>query len=237
MIEADKQRQSVEAAKAEQKRLATLEAARIQQEAETAKAAQEQASGDACDRAAANPTDARKPSEVDGVEYNDLKRTARSAQVICAGAIRSFPTEQRYKYNWARATEFIDAKQAAEAYKSLTQSRYAAAYDNYGGILLGDNRLQDAIRQYDAGVKAGDPSAMASVAWLIKQNRYTVANPAKVRLDLLTSAAKAGHRGAQATLEGERVEQEAQAAQKQRELQMQQNMFNIIGGVMRGVAR
>jgi len=60
-------------------------------------------SGVMCDQAAANPNDRRKPSNIPGVSYDDLKGNAAEALDICQVAMDAFPDELRYQYEYARA--------------------------------------------------------------------------------------------------------------------------------------
>jgi hypothetical protein len=230
---AQRQREIAEA----QKAAAAAEAQKQHESAEAERAAAEAQAGELCDQAAANPTDGRRPSSVPGVEYFDLKPNAKAAVEVCAQAVRRYPGELRYKYNLARALEFVNPGQALALDAELAQARYVAAYDNYGGLLLRERNLPAAIRQYEIGVRLGDPSAMVSIAYLIYKNQYHVSDPDRVRRTLLTKAAQAGHKGAQDTLERERAEFEEKAAQRQTQQQQQQMMMQLFGTVLRGVAR
>ena len=97
--------------------------------------------------------------------------------------------------------------------------------------------LPAAIQQYEIGVRLGDPSAMVSLAFLIKKNLHHVADPSRTRLTLLSKASQAGHKGAQEMLEREQGEINAQNERRQTEREQQQMMLNLFGAVLRGVAR
>ncbi len=232
-----KQEAADAAAKAQQE--AANKAAQAQQQAaaatqaETDKQSQLQNAGDNCDKAAANPTDKNRPSSFPGVEYRDLRDTAKSAADACAMAATEHPDEPRYRYNWARALEFIDPQQAISVYAGLVQQNYAAAYDSYAGLVWHRQRnLRAAIELYATGARLGDPSAMVSLAYLIQHNLYHVSDPLQTRSALLTAAAQAGDQHAQDLLD--QLQQEVQGQQNRQE--QQQMMMNMFGAMVRGVA-
>jgi hypothetical protein len=235
---AEKRRQAAEqAAKTEKERLAAQEAERKRREEEDARQLALQQSGENCDRAAANPTDSKRPASVAGVEYNDLKSHAKEAAEACDRAAKMHPAEARYRYNRARALEFINPQQAINLHVSLTKEGYAAAHDNLGGLFWKERKdLQGAIKEYEAGVKLGDPSAMVSLAWLIKNNLYSIADPVSARFALLTKAAQAGHKTAQDMLSKEQQELQLRAYQQQNQQMQQQMMFNMFNTVLRNMA-
>ena len=236
----DRKRREVEtAARIERQRLATEAAAvKAQEEADRlkrereAQVALEQQSGDECDRVAANPTDARRPSAVDGVEYNDLKTNPQQAIAACLLATRKFASEPRYKYQLARALENSDPKRALLIYQDLARQNYAAAFDNWGGILLRENKdIEGAKRLYAKGVQMGDPGAMVSVAYLIKRGYYQTPNadPEAVRFNLLSRAAEKGHRVAREMLESEHAAYQQKLQDQQNQQQAQRMMLNFFG--------
>lgn len=192
--------------------------------------------GELCDQAAGNPTDPKRPSSIPGVEYQDLKRNPQPAVEICTLAVQKFPQEPRYRYNLGRAFEFVDPQQSLKLYAELARQKYVAVFDNYGGVIWREkDDLPTAIRQYEIGVQLGDPSAMVSLAWLIKKNRYQISDPVRTRWALLVRASQAGHKVAQETLEREQPEFEAQAIQQQNQQQQQQMMMNLFQGLLRGI--
>jgi tetratricopeptide (TPR) repeat protein len=197
-----------------------------------------QQAGENCDRAAANPTDGRRPSTVPGVEYSDLKANAQSAADTCALAVRMHPEEPRYRYNSARALENINPQQAINIYAELVKQNYVAAYDNFAGVIWRERKdLPGAIKLWETGVRAGDPGAMVSLAYLIKRNLYQVPDPVATRQALLTKAAQAGHRGAQDMLDQDQQEFQAHVYQQQNQQAQQQMMLNLFGPVVRGMVR
>jgi hypothetical protein len=218
----------------EQQQAAALETQRVQAQ----KAVSEQQAGDDCDSKAANPNDARKPSNFPGVEYNDLKVNARAAADACALAVKVYPGEPRFRYNWARALEFINPQQSINIYVDLTKQQYPAAFDNFGGVILRERKdIVGAVKQYEAGAKLGDSGAMVSLAYLIRHNLYQVTDPENTRYVLLTRAAKSGNRGALEMLDKEKEESSALAYRQQSEKAQQQMMMNLFGGIVRGIAR
>ena len=217
---------------------AAADAESLRQQAEARKAAEEQQAGELCDQAAANPTDPRKPSSVPGVEYHDLEANAQAAAEICAKAVQKFPDEPRYKYNWARALEFVNPAQSLRIYADLAQQKYVAAFDNYGGVLWREKKnLPAAIKQYQIGVRLGDSSAMVSMAYLIRKNLYHVPDPDGTIVALLTRAAQLGNKSAQDMLDRENEQLEQRNIQRQTQQQQEQMMLNLFGTVLRGMAR
>lgn len=239
------QQEAARVAETERKRISDQEALQQTQEAEAtrqreqaAKAEMEQQAGDRCDRTAANPTDAQKPSDIPGVEYNDLKLNPQAAIDACSQAVKVFPTELRFRYELARALEFTNPQRAINIYVMLVKNNYVAAHDNFGGVLLRERKdLHGAIKEYETGVRLGDPSAMLSLAYLIKHNLYSVANPDAMRHALLVKAAQAGVAGAQDALDKEQQEAQARSVQQQSEEEQQRMMMEVFGGIVRGFAR
>ena len=221
----------------EAERLRQVEEARRATE-DAQRAAEEQRAGDLCDQDAANPTDPRRPSAVAGVEYQDLKLNAQAAADVCAIAVQKYPDEPRYKYNLARALEFLNPEKALNLYAALARQKYVAAFDNYAGVIWREDKdLPTAIQQWQIGVRLGDPSAMVSLAYLIKKNLYHVTDPAGTRLALLTKASQLGHKGAQEMLEREQEQMDRQTEQRQTEQQQQQQMLNLFGTILGGIRR
>ena len=147
---------------ARKEREARERAERIEREQQQALAKQQQEAqaGIQCDQAAANPTDSRKPSDLPGVRYEDLKEGAAQAVEICRFAVEKFPQELRYKYQLARAIEINEPNKAIPIYKQLTNLNYAAAFDNLGSIYLRKQNYASAISVFKAGVRANDPDSM-----------------------------------------------------------------------------
>ena len=119
----------------------------------------ERQAGSSCDQVAANPADPRKPSEVPGVRYEELKEAAARALEICRIAMESFPSELRYTYQYARALGFSEPEKAIVIYRKLTRQSYPAAFDNLGSLLLqrkDRKSFNEAINVFKEGVRIGD---------------------------------------------------------------------------------
>jgi len=191
-----------------------------------------------CDQMAANPSDVRKPGDVAGVPYNDLKTNAEAAADTCALAMKVNPEELRYRYQYARALEIDDPKKALKIHEQLIHDGYLASYDNAGSILIGTYKnIPEAIKYFNEGVRRGDPDSMVSLASLIDQHYVFKNNPAEAKYALLTRAAELGHPGAKLAIERER--EKFQELQQQREFQQQQQqlMLQLFGHFMQGIAR
>jgi hypothetical protein len=127
-------------------------------------------SGVMCDQAAANPNDRRKPSNIPGVSYDDLKGNAAEALDICQVAMDAFPDELRYQYEYARALDFSDPDKSIKIYRKLTHQKYPAAFDNLGSLLLRQKDYSGAIAVFQDGAQFDDPDSLVSLA-----NLYSVA--------------------------------------------------------------
>lgn len=83
-----------------------------------------------CDELAANPTDQRKSSRVQGAPYKDLKQQAAQAIEACETASAQYPNEPRFTYQLARALQFTDRGRAFEIHQkiaSMTAPAFAFA--------------------------------------------------------------------------------------------------------------
>jgi len=187
-----------------------------------------------CDRLGANPTDAHKQS--DGVTFEVLGLQAEAAFDGCLKATKEFPTEPRYQYQLGRAAQFKDKKKAFELFTALTNSGYAAAFDNLGGMYADKNELGTATKLFQTGSKLGDADSMVSLAGLIEKGYLTPPDALNQRLALLKRAAELGHAGAQRAFAVEY--QKAQTAQQQQimQQQVQQQMLQLFGAVIQGAA-
>ncbi len=206
--------------------------------------AQKMRAGSMCDQAAANPADPRKPSEVPGVRYEELKEAAAKALEICRVAMVSFPSELRYTYQYARALGFSEPEEAIVIYRKLTRQGYPAAFDNLGSLLLqrkDRKSFNEAINVFNEGVRIGDPDSMVTLSALIVRGYYGVENPYDYSLKLLRDAAALGHPGAKLAIEKmetERQQQQQNRASQQQQQQMQEQIMlelfrNILGGAIR----
>jgi hypothetical protein len=168
---------------------------------ETARRQRTAQAGSVCDQAAANPSDPRKPSEVPGVRYEELKAHAPDAAEACRYAVEVFPNEPRFKYQYARTLDFIEPDKAAAIYKQLIRQNYPAAYDNLASFYLRKRDIAAAIPILKAGINANDPDSMVTFAELVEHGYVPVQNPAGAKFALLQRAAQLGHQGAQRVLE------------------------------------
>jgi len=170
---------------------------RLEETARQQRAAQ---TGQLCDQMAANPSDLLKPSEAPGVRYEELKAHAPEAAEACRYAVEVFPSEPRFKYQYARALDFMEPDNAAAIYKQLMHQNYPAAYDNLASYYLRRRDFAAAIPILKAGIKANDPDSMVTFAELVEHGYVPVQNPAGAKFALLQRAAQLGHQGAQRAL-------------------------------------
>jgi hypothetical protein len=169
-------------------------------------------SGVMCDQAAANPADRRKPSNMSGVSYEELKGNATEALDICQVAMDTFPDELRYKYQYARALDFSDPDKSIRIYRQLTRQKYPAAFDNLGSLLLHRKDYSGAIAVFKDGAQLDDPDSIVSLADLIQRGYVRVGNPEAARFALLSRAAQLGHQGAQRAVEEQKLGDSAETA-------------------------
>jgi hypothetical protein len=189
-----------------------------------------------CDRLAANPTDRNKTAE--GVPFDMLKGQAELAFEACTKAGQQYPSELRYQYQLGRASQFKDKKKAFDIFTNLTNLRYAAAFDNLGGMYLYDRKdVATASQLFQTGSKLGDADSMVSLAEMIEKNYFTPPDASNLRLALLKKAGEFGHAGAQRAFAIEY--QKAQTAQQQQimQLQVQQQMLQMFGAAIGGIRR
>jgi hypothetical protein len=189
------QRQAAELAAArERQQKAALEQQQHQAAELAAEQERERQAVTSCDQMAANPSDVRKPGDVAGVPYNELKTNAKAATDACTLAMRVNPEEIRDRYQYARALEIDDPKKALKIHEQLIHDGYLASYDNAGSILIGTfKKIPQAIKYFNEGVRRGDPDSMVSLASLIDQHYVFKNNPAEAKYVLLTRAAELGH--------------------------------------------
>jgi TPR repeat protein len=149
-----------------------------------------------------------------------------------------YPNELRYQYQLGRASQFKDKKKAFDIFTNLTNLRYAAAFDNLGGMYLYDRKdVATASQLFQTGSKLGDADSMVSLAEMIEKNYFTPPDALNLRLALLKKAGELGHAGAQRAFAIEY--QKAQTAQQQQimQLQVQQQMLQMFGAAIGGIRR
>ncbi|MGD9924831.1 MAG: tetratricopeptide repeat protein, partial [Pseudorhodoplanes sp.] len=150
--------------------------------------------GARCDHHAAKPPDRRKPVAIEGAAYATLREQSEDAIRFCEQAVKRAPGELRYRYQLGRALQFKDRGRAFDIHRDLAQRGYAAAFDNLGWIYFSDrNNPPEAVRQFIAGSRAGDPDAMVSLGEMIGRGHYSPPNPVDAKLFLFRRAAELGH--------------------------------------------
>ena len=197
------------------------------QENEQRKQAEEQQSASGCDQLAANPTDPRRPTDVPGVRYDDVKLQAKKAVEACALAMKTYPAEQRFRYQYARALQVDEPQKAIKLHKQLVHDGYLASYDNAGWILINTYKnIPEAVQLFKEGARRGDPDSMFSLADMIDRHYFAPeTDPTATRYALLSRAAQLGHPGAQFALEQERIKNQQLQIQQQNQQQQEQLMI------------
>jgi hypothetical protein len=181
-----------------------------------------------CDDLAANSTDRRKLTTVQGVAFVTLRSQADRAITACESANANFPNEQRFQYQLARALEFKDRARAFGLHEKLSRLQYPAAFDNLGSMYLNDrNDPATAVRYFVEGVRLEDPDSMVSLADMIEKNYYPVPNPVEVRLALFKKAAELGNSNAARALSAEML-------RSQRTISVQ-DALQILGSILQNV--
>ena len=231
-------REREEQERRERETKAAQDAVRQQQEAAHAELLAH--SSKSCDQLAGNPYDRNRGSEDGSASFDLLKEHTAEAIQACDAAAQKFPSEQRYRYQLARAYQAADVNKAYPLLKELTAHRYPAAFDNLGWALLdgrlGRNDLPGAIAAFRMGAALGDPSSMYSLANFIIDDKVP-SSTLNDALQLLRSAAQLGHLPSQARIE-EVEEKIAQATKEEAEQERAREMFmNVMGGFLRAMPR
>jgi hypothetical protein len=193
--------------------------------------------GASCDDLAGNPSDTRKSSASPGSRYENLREHFVEALDVCKTAIDNMPGELRYRYQYARALEISEPEKAIPLYRDLIRQNYPAAFDNLGNVYIRKKDMRAAISVLKAGVRAGDPDSMVTMADLIERGYAPVQNPAAAKYALLERAAQLGHSGAQLAIAQKRAEMQQQQQERAFQQQEQQMMLDLFGTIVRGVAR
>ncbi len=239
---AEEARQREQAQRAEAERVARerqemAERLLQQQRAETEKRQQDKAAAERCDTLAANPNDTRRGA-TPGAPYEALKLQARDAVEACEAAFAAFPDELRFRYQYARAMQFVDRNKAFELQKANAAQLYPAAFDNLGWLYISlRNDYPAAIRQFSTGAQLGDPDCMVSLAELISTGRYPVDNPEQEILRLYARAAELGHQRAAAAYQETKAALAEHQLQQQQQRAMQEQAIGIFGRILNGVPR
>jgi TPR repeat protein len=189
-----------------------------------------------CDELAANPNDPRGIGV--GVEFPALKAQAAEAIEACKIAVEQNRGELRFKYQLARALEWVDRRRALRLHQELTGSGYPAAYDNLGSLYWQDlHDPERAVSMFRKGVKAGDPDAMVSLAEMIDRGHVFPTNPSETKVELYRRAAQLGHRGAAEAYRNEVTREERGHQERLMQLQQQQRVMQIFGGILQNIPR
>lgn len=224
-LEAEEKAQRDRDKAAKEQQLAA-EAARVAaEEARSRQAAEE------CDRYAANPNDPRKPGDVPGVPYPQVRALSRAGVEACARATKLFPNEPRYKYQMARAYQDFDPKQAFKLFIELTQVGYPAAYDNLGSLYLdgrgGQVNQIAAARAFRDGANLQDPDAMVSYAKALTSGTGVAQNP-ELANSWYETAASRGHPEAIAIVDKARRDKQSQRETQEMMLDLFKGFINRI---------
>lgn len=184
--------------------------------------AREAAVGGRCDELAANPGDLKRMAP--GVPFTQLRLNGREAVEACAAAIKKYPDELRFHYQYARALQTYDKHKAFELQKRNAEKGYPAAYDNLGWLYIDlFQNYADGTKAFQRGTNLGDPDSMVSLAELILKGRVPVSDPSAQALRLLQRASSLGHEGATFAYEqlAEATRQEAGRLETERMTQLQ----------------
>ncbi len=161
-----------------------------------------------CDRLAANPTDARRYPGLPGVQFKELRDNLNAALTTCTAAVSTYPKEMRFRYQLARGLQMRDKKAAFAIFQELALASYPAAFDNLGWLSISEsNDYPKAIEYFQTGYALGDVDCAVSLYEMIDRDKWTVPNPAAMRIALLEKAAAGNHAGAVVALPIEREKQ------------------------------
>ncbi|MCC2113039.1 MAG: hypothetical protein KDJ16_13480, partial [Hyphomicrobiales bacterium] len=105
-----------------------------------------------------------------------------------------------------------------------TQKNYLAAYDNLGWALIRKRNEKLAIATFEAGIKAGDPSCMTSLASIL-ENKHNGPGYSVTAIRLYAKAASLGNQDASRRLE-EIASEKAQFEEEQLRIAEQQRKNN-----------
>jgi hypothetical protein len=195
-----------------------------------------------CDELAANPGDARRVGE--GAAYADLKPRAVDAAAACELAANQNPNELRFKYQLARALELTgdgavrmkNRQRAFDIHQSLVRAGYPAAFDNLGSLYRWDKKdLASAAALFRRGASLSDSDSMVSLAELIESGQVMPQSPNEAPLQLYKRAADLGNENAARAYQSELAKAQEMQQQRVLQLQQQQRMMQIMGGILRNI--
>jgi len=201
-------------------------------------AERQQSSGTQCDQLAANPMDRRKSPNVPGVPYDVLKANVAEAIRACDLAIRAFPSESRYQYQLARATQVNSPQEALGMFQRLVSAQYPAAYDNLGWLQVRLYRnYAEAARLFRLGVQQNDVDSIVSLAEMVERNYYQPQSASEAKWPLLARAASMGHVNAAQAVERERTRLESEMAERQQQDETGRAVMQLFGGFLQSIPR
>jgi TPR repeat protein len=218
----------------EKRKQATADAlAKSKRDAELASQLLEQTeSAKHCDELAGNPTDPNRSGN--GAPYDRLKSQAKAAIMNCENAMKRYPTELRFKYQMARALQFVDRRKALTIHQELVRSAYPAAHDNLGWLIITERKShQEAVSVFRSGVQLGDPDSMVSLAEMYDRGYATPRNQNETKFELYSRAAQLGHPNAIKALQIEEAAERQKTVQEEQQRRAMEMMRLILQNVPR----
>lgn len=137
-----------------------------------------------CDRRAASPTDASRPSTIPGVDFAKIE--TNGAKIACDEAMRRHPEIARFVFQAGRvANAQKDYVKAVEYYRAAIAKGSVAAMSNLGNRYAhGEGVAQDyaeARKWYEQAATKGDPGAMHNLALLYDNGQGVERNYVEAR--------------------------------------------------------
>jgi tetratricopeptide (TPR) repeat protein len=137
-----------------------------------------------CDCLAASPHDADRVAGVDGVVSEKID-TVR-AVMACAEAVREFPHERRFVYQYGRALHAAGQyDEAREQYGAAASAGSAAAVNGLGWMFANGFGVAkdeaEAVRFYREAAEAGNAAAMLNLGLMHENGRGVTKDLAKAR--------------------------------------------------------
>jgi TPR repeat protein len=211
---------------------AEQQAARIRAEREEKERLRRTQAATLCDELAGSPTDPNRSGN--GVPFERLKSQAGRAISECEKAMKNYPAEPRFKYQMARALEYVDRQKALAMHRDLVRSGYSAAHDNLGWLIITERKnYAEALAIFRAGTQLGDADSMVSLVEMYDKGYATPRNQRESKWELLSRAAELGHQNARKELQGE------QENERQRESQekVQRRAMQLMGVILQNIPR
>ncbi|MBS0533102.1 MAG: hypothetical protein JSR72_03505 [Proteobacteria bacterium] len=175
-----------------------------------------------CDRLAANPTDANRRAGVAGTPYPALRQNVAAAVEVCARALTAAPTDNRLRYQYARALQAAGRQDQALPYlQQLANQMYPAAFNNLAQLYMQRGQPDIGIGLLRRGAENGDADSMVDLAGLIESGQTPARFPQEP-MQLLQRAAELGHQG---------------AAREMANRQTQKQVIDMFGNIVRTIGR